>query len=139
MDAVRYLSPPGEIRHQKATLSSSVMAEPKSRRKSFTAFRRLGAKSFTAQMNWITISQTRSVWDCQSGLPINWGGLKGQLIGSPMAVPDRSCLGNEDQCWMYGSSEDIQRRDHVVFLSFPQMAQADITSYSDLYKWISIE
>ena len=38
------------------------------------------------------MTQTRRVWDCQSGLPISWDGFRDQLIGiygSPM-----ECLGD---------------------------------------------
>ena len=38
-------------------------------------------------------SQTRPVWDChRTADQLGWL-TGGQLIGSPMAVPDRSCLG----------------------------------------------
>ena len=42
-------------------------------------------------------TQTRPVWDCQSGLPINsGGGARGNLSGAAVLpnVPDRSCMGS---------------------------------------------
>ena len=37
------------------------------------------------------------------GLLISWGGLGGQCIGTYMAVPDRSCLGNTTWLGLPGS------------------------------------
>ena len=102
---VHYPSTPQEKEkgHFAAGVSAFISARQRCPFASFAAHapkdaRALGVAAQLAPGEFETVrcsTQTRSVWDCQSGLPYIRPGVvpEGSIDRQSMAVPDRSCLG----------------------------------------------